>query len=114
MPAAALLKALMAINRLSADPHEGVTTSGSGVVLLPLAPVEISGGVVPCHDEAEMRTAMAANRSETSFVTVTLVSPPLAIRWPTPMLQTELEHCASLISTHGLGKVRDTGVTAEL
>ena len=66
------------MNRLSAEPQEAVTLSGFGVVLVPVAVVEISGGVVPCHEAAVIRRAMAENRSATVFVTVS-VSPPAAI-----------------------------------
>ena len=72
--------AYTAINRLSAAPQEAVTESGSGFWLEPVVPVDTTGAVVPCHDAAEMRIAMAANRSVTLFVTVTLVSPPVAIK----------------------------------
>jgi hypothetical protein len=69
-----------AIKRLSADPQDAVTESGLGLALAPTAPLEISGGVVPCQLAALIRIAIAVKRSFLVVVTVTLVSPPDAIR----------------------------------
>ena len=99
---------MMAIQRLSSTPHDAVRLSGSGVVLVPVAPVDISGGVVPCQFAAAIRIAIALNLSVTAFVTVTDVSPPLAIRYATntrPVLLPAI--AASFISTHGLGTVAE-------
>lgn len=68
------------MKRLSSDPQEAVTASGSGLALDPVAAVDISGAVVPCQEAAVIRTARAANRSLTLLVTVTEVSPPDAIK----------------------------------
>jgi hypothetical protein len=93
------------MNKLSSEPHDAVTASGFGFALVLVAPVEISGGVVPCHDDEEMRTATAENLSLTLFVLVTHVIVPVAMRYATPIVHALAAHEASFNSVQPAGNV---------
>jgi len=74
------------IHKVSAAPQDGVSVPQSGLVLEPVTSLPISGGVVPCQDAAEIRIAIAVNRSLMLLVTTTLASAPAAIRYAIPTL----------------------------
>jgi hypothetical protein len=68
------------MKRLSSEPQEAVTESGSGPVPVPVAPLDTSGGVVPCQVLDEILIAMASYRSLMLLLTVRVEVASVAIR----------------------------------